>query len=297
MSDWPPAAPTQTTPPARPGEPWPPAAAPPTEPVPPVPPEQPPWPPSNGGGGGGGGGGDGGGAGGGAPGGGGWGTGAIVAIVVLALAILGVGGYLLLSDDEDDVAVEQDETTTTSQPEETTTSTESPTTTSSTSTSTTSTTTTAPADELVFTPVTDDTGQLVVEVPQEWSDVDGRSLDDGAPNVQASTDLDEFRQLAASGISYTLLNEADVDPDETLDFLISSHVDDCDVEERQPYDDTVFVGRLQVLSDCGGQGITLVAIVATNPQGQSVEVSTVVVPPDPADPIVNRIIETFNVRS
>jgi hypothetical protein len=260
----------------------------PTEAVPPVPPAgAPPVPPTGGGGGGGA-------AGGGSSG------GKIAAIVIVVLAILGVGGFLLLSGDDDEgdeVSTEEEEdedeeiTTTTEAEEETTTTTAPEETTTSSTTAT-----TAPSGELVFTGITDDTGQLVVEVPDTWTDVDGTSLGDGAPNVQASTDLAAFRQTQASGISYTLLNEPNVDPNATLDFLTSDFVDSCTVQERQDYDDSVFVGRLQELSDCGGQGITLVVIVASNAGGQSVEVSTVIVPPDEVDPIVQRIIETFNLQ-
>lgn len=253
----------------------------PTEAVPPVPPTIPPTAPPAG-----------------PPGGGGNG-GKIAAVVVLVLAILGVGAFLLLSgdDEDDDVATEQDEeTTTTEDDDEETTTTAEP---DETTTSAAETTTTAPEDgggELAFTEVTDDSGTLVVEVPDTWTEVDGTALGDGAPNVQASSDLAAFRQLAASGISFTLLNQQDADPDATLDFLQSGQEDGCTVEERQDYTDGVFTGRLQELTDCGGQGVTIIIIVASNEAGQSVEVSTVIVPPDPVEEIEQHIIETFNLR-
>ncbi len=309
MSDQPPVPPTQPTPPSpppggatwqgvqpvveRPDEP-PTTAMAPTPPPPPVPPV--PGPPVGPGP---------------ASGSGGGGNGKTIAIVLVIVAILGVGGFLLLSggddDGDDDVATQQDDeddedededeetTTTEAEEEETTTTTVEPeeTTTSAAAD------TTVPVEggELTFTGITDDTGRLVVEVPDTWTQVDGTSLGDGAPNVQASTDLAGFRQLTASGLSFTLLNQQNADPDATLDFLTSSHVDGCEEQPRQDYTDGVFTGRLQQLDNCGGQGVTLITIVASNAAGQSVEVSTVIVPPDPLEEIERHIIETFNVNA
>jgi len=282
MSDQPPVPPTQPVPPAG-GATWQgvqPVVERPTEVVPPVPPATPPPAPPVGGSGGG-------------------NRGIVIAIVVAVLAILGVGGFLLLGGDDDegeDVTFERDD----EDDEETTTTAEGTTTSvtevDDTTTSTPETgTTVADGGELAFTRITDDSGQLVVEVPDTWVQVDGTPLGDGAPNVQASTDLAAFRQLGASGISFTLLTQQNADPDTTLDFLTSDHVDSCEVREREDYTDGVFTGRLQELSNCGGQGITLVVIVASNEAGQSVEVSTVIVPPDPLDEIEQRIIDTFNI--
>ena len=246
---------------------------------------------------------------GGAPGSGG-GNGKVIAIVVVLLAILGVGAFLLLSggdDDDDDVATEQDEdddedendddedtTTTEAEEDEETTTTAA----EDEETTTTAVDDTVPGDpgELTFTQISDDTGTLVVEVPDTWTDVDGAPLGANSPNVQASTDLAAFRQgLGASGLSFTLLEQQNVDPDATLDFLTASHLEACEEQPREDYTDGVFTGRVQQLLNCGPQAAALIVIVATNDAGQSVEVSTVIVPPDPLEEIERRIIETFNI--
>lgn len=289
MSDQPPVPPTEPVPPVPPeggGATWQgvqPVVERPTEVVPPVPPEPPPPAPPAGGRG------------------GGPNRGLVIAIVIAALAVLGVGGFLLLGDDDDDDVRagfersqgDDDRTTTTA--DEGDDEVDDITTTEADDGATT--TAASEPGELAFFPISDDSGRLTVEVPDTWAEVDGTPLGDGAPNVQASTDLGAFRQLRASGISYTLLNQQNADPDATLDFLTSAHVDNCDVREREDYDDGVFTGRLQQLSDCGGAGVELVVIVASNAAGQSVEVSTAIVPPDPVNDIVSRIIETFNVTS
>jgi hypothetical protein len=306
MSDQPPVPPTEPTPPVGPppagGANWQgvqPVVERPTEAMSPVPPpEPPPAPPP-------------------APpqgptgqpgppaGGGGSNKGLVTAIVVVLVAILGVGGFLLLGgDDGDDDArtpIERDdddreddgddeETTTTAAPDETTTTTEAPE----------ETTTTVPPDggaPTGFTQVSDDTGRLVVQVPDTWTDVDGRPLSENELNVQASPDLEAFRSFQASGVSFSLLGQQNADPDVTLDFLMSGQTDRCELGPRTDYSDGVFTGRQQNLLNCDGAGITLLIIVASNAAGDSVEVSTIIVPPDEVGPIHGQIVASFNVLS
>ena len=297
MTDQPPVPPTEPTPPPG-GATWQgvqPVVERPTEVVPPVPPGPPPpapptGPPT-----------------GGAPDGeGGGNRGVIIAIVVIALAILGIGGFLLLSggdDDDDDeiVAVDDDDdeetTTTTTEPEEDTTTTTAAAEETTTTAAVEDTTTTAPAEggTITFTGITDNTEQLVVEVPDTWTDVDGRPLSPTSPNVQASTNLAGFREGTASGVSYTLLEEQNADPDST-----------ARLPHRRPRRGLRGAGApglratrsssvgLQELTNCGGQGITLIVIVASNEAGQSVEVSARSAA-DPVEEIVQHIIDTFNI--
>jgi hypothetical protein len=301
MSDQPPVPPTEPTPPVGPppagGANWQgvePVVERPTEEMPPVPPPEPPPAPPQGPAG--------------QPGppagGGGSNKGLVTAIVVVLVAILGVGGFLLLGgddgdddartpierddrDDEDDE--DPDETTTTEAPEETTTS-----------AAPEETTTTVPPDggaPIGFTQVSDDTGRLVVQVPDTWTDVDGRPLSENELNVQASPDLQAFRSFQASGVSFSLLGQQNADPDVTLDFLMSGQTDRCELGPRTDYSDGVFTGRQQNLLNCDGAGITLLIIVASNAAGDSVEVSTIIVPPDEVGPIHGQIVASFNVLS
>ena len=232
--------------------------------------------------------------------------GVIIAIVVVALAILGIGGFLLLSggdddDDDDVVAVDEDddeETTTTTEADEETTTTEAEeeettTTTAAEETTTTAAATKPPASHLHADHRRHRTSSSS-RSPTPGPTSTGRRWTELA-NVQASTDLAAFRQLGASGVSYTLLEQQNADPDTTLDFLISEHVEQLRGAGAPGLRRHVFVGRLQELTNCGGQGVTLIVIVASNDAGQSVEVSTVIVPPDPVDEIEQHIIETFNI--
>jgi hypothetical protein len=165
-------------------------------------------------------------------------------------------------------------------------------------------TTTAEADAAAegFVIVEDSTGRLTVEVPETWSDVDGRPLsnpDAGEiPNVQASVDLSEFRSnIATSGVSYSLIpNTQEVD--QALDFLVRQVGYDtlCTDAGRVDYDDGEFVGRLQRMENCGNVGTTAVFVVASPADSQdlSVEINYQLAA-DAAPEIGDRILATFRV--
>jgi hypothetical protein len=233
---------------------------------------------------------------------GGKGRGPLIAAILVVLALLAGGAFFLLGGDddgdEDDVAIEREdrddaeETTTTTEAEETTTTAEAD-----------ATTTTAPEDggggeELTFTQVQDDSGALVLEVPDFWT-VDGRPLGDGAPNVIAAEDLTAFTtELASSGVSYTRLAAPNADPDTTIDFVADTKglFEACTVGERVDYSDGVFTGRRQQFDDCGASGIQITEIVGTRADGVSVQVTIGLMPGD--DPgIVDRIEQTFNLTT
>jgi serine protease Do len=212
--------------------------------------------------------------------------------VVVLLLLLGVGGFFLFSGD-DDVADDVEETTTTEEEETTTTEGEETTTTGENG-----------GGEQEFVAIADDTGVLVVEVPVEWTDVDGAPIggDVNRPNVQASTDVQAFRSgFDVPGMSFSRVGF--VDPDAGLDLLggftdpsPTSFDQVCTPGERNDYSDPVFEGRIQFFEDCLGIGTLYVQVVA-NPIGSqdfSVEINfQLTVNDDPA--IGDHILATFNV--
>lgn len=229
-------------------------------------------------------------------------TGKIVAIVVVAVLILGVGGFLLLGGDDDEVASDReivdrddgddagDETTTTEAEGDETTTTEA----EGDVTTTTGagpTTTAAPGAADVQT-VADDSGVLTVQVPAEWTDVDGRPGANGDPNIQASTDLVALRTtFDVPGVTYSLLAG---NPD--LDAFISQLTEQsgvaavCTPGERTDYSDPVFTGRRQVFENCGGVGATFIQYAATSTDGRSIELGLQLTAAD--DPAIITLIES-----
>jgi hypothetical protein len=185
-----------------------------------------------------------------------------------------------------------DDTTTTEEEEEETTTTEGEETT---------TTEDGGDGEVQFQQIIDDTETLVVEVPEDWTDVDGRPIaEEGSteqlPNIQASTNLESFRRtFEAPGLSYSQIGFA-ANPDATLDFFINSTgvAQFCSDGGRNNYDDGVFTGRIQRFDACDGIDTSVVLLVAA-PASQefSVELNMQLTAADPPE-IVDHILATFN---
>ena len=144
--------------------------------------------------------------------------------IIVVLALLIGGAFVVLGggddDGDDDVAAEDEETTTTEADDA-------------------ATTTTAPVvdDAITFAQALDETGVLVVEVPDFWQ-LDGATLSDGRPNILAGEDIAAFANgLGSSGLSYTRLPEPNVDPNAGIDFLASQNdlFNICEPQERTDY--------------------------------------------------------------
>lgn len=117
----------------------------------------------------------------------------------------------------------------------------------------------------------DDTGLLTIVVPEAWSDVDPVPAEDvnGDPQpwLAASTDIDEFLQsFDASGALFTALA---YDPDPL--FLIDQQglPEGCAEFVVEPYDDSEFVGLVQLGTGCGENGEASWTLVVANPADQS----------------------------
>jgi serine protease Do len=127
-----------------------------------------------------------------------------------------------------------------------------------------------------YTVVADDSGQLQMEVPVEWSDVNGTAFtfDDGTttPSLTAAPDLDAFNNSYSASGAYLLLFDdpaAASDPAGSLSTVISSFGADtaCPTVEvdAEPYDDSVYTGAYSVLGDCDGTSAQAVFVVAVPP--------------------------------
>ena len=114
--------------------------------------------------------------------------------------------------------------------------------------------------------VNDDTGLLAVEIPEGWSDVDGRPFEENGevigPAVAASTNLAEF--LGGFGTPGVLFVASRVwaqtlDERELLDHF--SLEAGCTRKERSyTYDDGLYTGTLDIYGDCqNGHGYFVLA--------------------------------------
>jgi serine protease Do len=119
--------------------------------------------------------------------------------------------------------------------------------------------------------ITDDSGAIEVEVPQEWTDVDGSAwVLDGeviGVTVSASSDLAGYNDTFGTpgmffGASRSLVEEYDVNG--LLDAVDFS--EDCTFDGRYEYDDGVYIGFYDLYLDCGPEQSTIASIAAM-PEG------------------------------
>ena len=148
--------------------------------------------------------------------------------------------------------------------------------------------------------ISDDSKGLQVEVPVEWSEVDGSSwmLEGGVIglSVSASSDLDGFVNTFATpgvffGASAALLQEYDVYSllDDT------SFEGDCSYDGRYEYDDGIYAGAYDLYTDCGPAGSSIVSTVAMPEDGAFIVwVVTQMVSEADVDAL-SRIIDSFQV--
>ena len=117
--------------------------------------------------------------------------------------------------------------------------------------------------------VSDDTGFLTVDVPTEWSDVDGTAGLFG-PDVTASTDVQQFFETYdVPGLEFQATDiQTNQTPDEVLDAVSQGQVAQCTPFERQDYSDPLYTGRYQEFDDCAGSETDFVW-VAFEPFDQS----------------------------
>jgi len=151
-----------------------------------------------------------------------------------------------------------------------------------------------------YTLVTDDSGAIQVEVPVEWTDVDGSAwMSDGEQigvTVSASTDLAGFNDTYETpgmffGASRSLLVEYDVNS--LLDAVDFS--DDCTFDGRYEYDDTVYVGYYDLYVECGSAQGTIASIAAVPEDGSFIVwVLTQMINDRDVDAF-GQIIDTFQV--
>ncbi|WP_155855249.1 S1C family serine protease [Actinotalea ferrariae] len=133
-----------------------------------------------------------------------------------------------------------------------------------------------PAQPADFVTVTDDTGQVTVDVPSSWGQVDGASYEDENGNVildvTASPDIQAFQETwDVSGVSISASSEAlaSWSVEGLLDTLAETAAGACTPapEGRQPYSDGLYTGSFEAWGECGGVGTTYVVIAAQADDG------------------------------
>ena len=115
-----------------------------------------------------------------------------------------------------------------------------------------------------YTTVTDDSGVIRVDVPVEWSDMDGSAyvLDDGTemPAVTVASDLDGFwGSYDSPGVE---VRATDISVTDVPTALAAFAQTECTSYGSQPYEDPAFVGEIELYAECPGTDTVVVVLAA-----------------------------------
>jgi len=148
--------------------------------------------------------------------------------------------------------------------------------------------------------ITDDSGALQMEVPVEWSDVDGREWAIEGEFIglalSASSDLDGFVNGYETpgvffGASAALLDTYDV-----AGLLDDTGFEgDCTFDSRNDYDDGIYVGAYDLYVDCGPTGSSIVSTVAMPEDGSFLVWVVTQITSDADVEALGRIVDSFEV--
>lgn len=147
-----------------------------------------------------------------------------------------------------------------------------------------------------YVSVTDDSGLLTLDVPAEWSDVDGSAWEsDGQAiglSVTAAPNLnDYYTTWTTPGVTFNATDQLDLTVDGLLDaFDFGS---DCTPGTRTEYSDSVYTGKYDVWSNCGGTDTLLVVLVAEPADQSYLALITVQVVTDADLDALDTIFNTF----
>ena len=149
--------------------------------------------------------------------------------------------------------------------------------------------------------IVDDTGELIIEVPQSWTDIDGSPVldDDGSflsASIQASSNLDGFwSTYATPGVVFYVLDNAgqDTDTDSLLNDLAGSY--ECDYDGRYEYEDEIYKGLYDLYLNCGSVGSVIIELAAAPTHEQYFTYLLIQAVSDADFDALDRILATFFV--
>ena len=153
-----------------------------------------------------------------------------------------------------------------------------------------------------YTVISDDTGAMQVEVPVEWSDVDGAPYvdDEGRDitDVRASSDLAAFQETwNTPGVIFSASSDwaATASEEALLDRLLESLQTQCTYDGRYDYEDPAYLGLYDLFFDCGDTLATYVVVAARPPEGDFIILVQVQANEDRDFDALDRILASFFV--
>lgn len=118
----------------------------------------------------------------------------------------------------------------------------------------------------IFNRITDHTGRITLEVPAEWTDVDGSPLEVNGvtvSDIRASSDLVALATTwTTPGVIVSAGDLPGVTPESVLDEERASLDGPCAFAGREPYGDPLYTGVFDTYDACGGTEAAYVVIAA-----------------------------------
>lgn len=149
--------------------------------------------------------------------------------------------------------------------------------------------------------ISDDSGSLTVEVPVEWSDVDGSEWTaDGefiGWSVSAAPDLDAFNSTwTIPGVFFgASISLADYTPAELLSFF--DYSGECTLtQQNATYEDPLYTGSYDLWESCGDAGTTYVVVAAKPASGDYVILVAIQAVSEADYAVLDQILNTFIVN-
>ena len=146
-----------------------------------------------------------------------------------------------------------------------------------------------------YVSVSDDSGFITLEIPAEWSELDGSVNDSFGPSLWASPNLDGFvGGYDTPGVIIEATGErSSADIDATLaedDFST-----ECNYEGRSPYSDGLYTGSIDIYTNCVG-GTSSIFVVAVAPDDDLFLARLVIQAVEPRDlDAADQIFRTFRI--
>ena len=146
--------------------------------------------------------------------------------------------------------------------------------------------------------LTDDTGVLTVDVPNEWTDINTAplTLDDGtqAPMIEASTSIADFEATYDVPGLFFIAVGPQASLDETLASFAQTNCTDAGIQD---YSDAAYTGRYQTFTDCGGTTTVYVTVAAVPPDNSYTAIVVMQLVSDADLAVLDQVFATFFVSS
>lgn len=150
-----------------------------------------------------------------------------------------------------------------------------------------------------YTTVSDNSGQLQVEVPSAWSDVNGNEWVNGDTSigfaVSAAPNLDDFySRWDIPGVFFGASSQLDVSDEQSL-LDGYNYEGSCTYEGREAYEDPLYSGYYDLWSDCGGTGSLYIVLSASPEARDYIILVSVLVASDADLDALDHILNSFVV--